>query len=336
MKASSAVEAYGGIRPAARALGIPYSTFYKQLMRERGTKASNGLEFPTLPDKDLRIEDVIAQRQDTWQRRKAHEDAALWQKIKVEESLPYGIAIMGDCHLDDDSCNWDELLADVAVMRDTEGVYAINVGDYTNNWVGRLTALYAEQESSKHTGRRLAHWLLVESGITWAAVVTGNHDAWNEGNAIIREMVGKAHVNIPVHDWTAKIEICTPKGTPVRINASHDFKGKNQFSTTHGLVKEAIWFQDGADILCAGHIHFGGLQQVELPGGHTPWLVRVRGYKWHDEHALVNGFHEGQAFGSVMAIVDPTKPKGQHIFIVPSLQQGAEILTQMRATRKRS
>jgi hypothetical protein len=34
-----------------------------------------------------------------------------------------------------------------------------------------------------------------------------------------------------------------------------------------------------------------------------------------------------------MAIIDPEKPKGQHVLIVPSLQQGAELLTQMRRER---
>lgn len=335
MTPEQAVSHFGGIKPAARALGIPYTTFHRQLKGEKAKApkyAPNILTFPTLPDRREPIVDLIDRRTKHYKRQKAFKAAATWQAVAVSERKPIALCFVGDPHIDDDGCAWTELQDDIAIMRETPGMYGLNIGDTTNNWVGRLARLFGNQETSQTSARQLAEWFLTKAGIKWAAVVLGNHDEWNEGGEIIKRMCAAAPTTIPVHEWAAKLEFVFPNGATCRVSASHDFKGRSIYSTTHGLLREAIWHQDRADILVAGHIHYGGLQQVEIPGGHTPWLIRARGYKDFDPHALVNGYHEGRRFRSVAAIIDPDAAPHERVSVFGSLQQAAVVLKAMRGT----
>lgn len=333
MTPAQALAAHGNNKAAAaRALGIATSTFKDRLRREAAPRARTtfGLRFPDIPDKREPDDTLIRRRTEHYERVKAHRDAATWQQIKVGDRKPIGLVLVGDPHLDDDGCAWRDLLADIKILKQTDGLYGINIGDSSNNWVGRLARLFGNQETSQTSARQLVEWFLLKSGIRWAAVLTGNHDQWNEGGEIIRRMCARSPITIPVHEWQAKLEFVFPNGATFRGNFSHDFKGRSIYSTTHGPLREAIWFQDGAHLFAAGHIHYGGIQQIELPGGHNPWLVRVRGYKDDDDHALVNGFHEGSRFRSVMVIIDPNAPEHERCAVFGSLRQGAAVLEAMR------
>jgi hypothetical protein len=337
MTPAEAFDAYGTKAAAARALKMPVSTFKDHLRRGGGGKKKppvrsiSVLEFPDLPDPRLPTDKLIALSVERYQRKRAYRDAATWQKIKVNETKPYGIAMIGDPHIDDDGCNWPALLEDIATLKSTDGLYAINIGDTTNNWVGRLARLFGNQETSQTTARQYAEWFLTKAGIKWAGIIIGNHDEWNEGGEILRRMC--APVKVPVHDWVAKIDFVTPNGSVFRGSFAHDFKGRSIYSTTHGPLREAIWNPDGAHLLAAGHIHFGGMQTVELPGGRVVNLCRARGYKDDDHHALVNGFHEGQRFRSTVAIVDPNAPEHERIMLFPSIRQGAAVLRALRSNQ---
>lgn len=334
MKPSEAVEKYGSQSAAARALNMDRSTFRGRLDAERRNKSGdNVLTFPELPDRREPIESLLKRRAEHFGRQKAHAVAATWQQIKVADKKPIGLVLMGDPHIDDDGCDVPALLDDIAYLNATPGMYAVNIGDTTNNWVGRLARLFGNKETSQTSARQLAEWFLTGAGIKWAAVLLGNHDEWNEGGEIIKRMCSAAPARIPVHEWAAKLEFVFPNGATCRVNAAHDFKGRFIYSTTHGPLREAIWYQDGAHILAAGHIHYGGLQQVKIPGGHNPWLVRVRGYKNFDSHALVNGYHEGSRFRSVVAIIDPNAPAAERVSVFGSVRQGAAVLKAMRGEK---
>jgi len=333
MQAHQALAEHGTKAAAARALNLPVSTFKSRLDAEQRRSGHTAaiLEFPQLPDQNEPIDRLLSRRMEHYQRKRAHHEAAHWQQVKVTENKPFGLALLGDPHIDDDGCNLPRLMSDIDILKATDGLYAVNIGDTTNNWVGRLARLFGNQETSQTSARQMAEWFLLNAGVRWAAVLIGNHDEWNEGGEIIRRMCAAAKVTIPVHEWAAKIEFVFPNGATCRASLAHDFKGRSIYSTTHGPLRESIWHQEGAHILAAGHIHYGGLQQIELPGGHNPWLVRVRGYKEYDAHALVNGFHEGNRFPAVMAIIDPNAAPEDRVLMFGSLKQGAEVLNAMRA-----
>ena len=331
LKYAEAVARHGSQVKAATALGLNRSTFRNRLQAE--TAKAHKLKFATVPSSEEPIDKLIARRDEHYKRVKVHHEASTWQCVAVDDRQPIAVAFMGDPHIDDDGCAWDDLRRDVETIAKTPGMYGLNIGDTTNNWVGRLTREFGNQETSQSSARQLAEWLLVGAGIRWLAVILGNHDQWNEGGEIIKRMVRQSDVTIPVHEWAAKLELTFPNGATCRISAAHDFKGRSIYSANHGLKREAIWNQDGADVLVAGHIHYGEIGQCELPGGHAPWLVRVRGYKDFDGYALTNGYHEGRRFRSCVAIIDPDAEPHNRVAIFADVATGAKVLTAMRGEK---
>ena len=65
----------------------------------------------------------------------------------------------------------------VRLINETEGMFAGNLGDVQNNWVGRLASLYSQQSTTAKES-----WLLTEhfiSSLDWLYIVGGNHDVWS-------------------------------------------------------------------------------------------------------------------------------------------------------------
>lgn len=89
-----------------------------------------------------------------YERAKRNADARKWFEIKVTEERPIGLLFVGDPHVDDNGCSWPLLRKHAGICRDTEGMYAINIGDSTNCWGGRLIKKYADQGETGPAGFR--------------------------------------------------------------------------------------------------------------------------------------------------------------------------------------
>jgi hypothetical protein len=163
MTASEAASYYPTIAAAARALGLPRETLRDQIRREMRA-AGAGYIAPvkpfSLPDADEPIDDLIDRSCERYERRQKRRDAEAWVPINVpdEPGKPFAVLLMGDTHMDDDDCAWPLLRKHVQMVRDSEGVYAAFVGDSLNSWIGRLSRLYANQQTTKHDSLRLADW----------------------------------------------------------------------------------------------------------------------------------------------------------------------------------
>lgn len=282
---------------------------------------------PKLPDRDEPLRDLLARRKTTSQRLKRHAKAEKWMPIAVNETRPFGVVWFGDPHLDDDGCDWDSLLEHVNVCKRTKGLYAVNIGDSTNNWVGRLVSLYAKQDTKKSDARRLAKWFMKDSGVNWLLWLLGNHDVWNEGDAIL-SLISDGAVHLP--SWSAKIEI-RGAGQKWRVHAAHDFRGHSDWNKTHGGLKAAYKASD-AELYVCGHRHDWGTQSFEVSGmGRVAHVARARGYKFHDDYARTNGFEESESGQSILTIFNPNArtPAGR-ILTFADVHAGAEVLKALR------
>ena len=139
-------------RAIARETGIARSTVNSMLAKQPAT-----IEYPRFVidgDEQEPIEDILARKRKGFERKARANADRQWFEIKVNERKPYGILMFGDPHLDDDGCNIPMLERHLTIAA-KPGVYSLNIGDTANNWVGRLERLYASQETSKNTGKRL-------------------------------------------------------------------------------------------------------------------------------------------------------------------------------------
>ena len=318
---------------AARSLGWSRPTFCRRLKLSQNSgyklSISKEVEFPTLPEDDISIEEQLDIMESRFKREHEYQQAKKWMSYKVNIDGPIGIMWFGDPHIDDNGCNIPLLRKHIKICNDTVALYGANIGDTTNNWVGRLMRLFADQDTSQKTAQRLAKWFLLESGVDWILWLMGNHDLWNEGDVILRGM--NIH-KIPIEDWGAKFKLVFPNGVEIKINAAHDHKGISQFNPLHGQQKAYLWGEP-AHLFIAGHRHnWACMHQEDPEKGFTYWMARARGYKYIDHFSQIHGFPIQQEGAAILTVIDPyADTEAGKMYCFADVEKGAKFLTFLRA-----
>lgn len=332
IEALLAVREHGSQLAASEALGIPRGTLQGRL-REGVRRQLAPIIVPTgdaLPDRSLPIEDIIAHRERAFEARHAHKKAKLWRRFSVPTRGPYALMFFGDPHLDDDGCNLSLFKAHAELSATTPHLYAVNIGDTTNNWTGRLARLWADQDTSAETARQIARHYLVDSGIPWFLWLHGNHDLW-DGPVGKEFFSGVCPEFVAMEDWQAKVTLVSPNGHELRLWAQHNFKGSSIWNNMHGLER-AAQMQDWAHIYVSGHHHDAGYRQGENPFRRFVYnLLRVRGYKFDDSYADHHGFGEYQHGAAAVAVIDPDANKLNAVTCFLDPHEGADFLAWKRA-----
>lgn len=294
--------------------------------------SAKGVELPSFPDDDLPTEQLIASQTERFKKRWANHQSKQWFPIRIKMPGPIGLSFFGDPHVDDNYCNWELLQRHCDLHRKTEGLFAVNIGDTTNNWVGRLTRLFGNQDTSQATARKFARWLLLEAGVTWLLWVMGNHDSWNEGSEILRQMGGQI---VTMEDWSAKFKLVFPNGRECKVWAQHDFKGYSMWNSLHG-PQRAAHTKAEAHIYAAGHTHNWALHQEESASrDFTYWLARARGYKFIDSYAEQLGHASQKEGAAILAVIDPAaKTEAGFVQCFADLEEGVEYLKFKRRKAK--
>lgn len=315
----------------AKMLNVNEATVRRWLKWHKELELDNpdSLVVPEFPPEDIGIEKIIDMACERFEVRAKSYAAHTWFKIGVKDKKPIGVLWFGDPHLDDNGCNWPQLRRHVELCKTTEGLYGANIGDTTNNWAGRLVRLYANQDTSVKTARRLAEWFMVDAGVRWLVWLIGNHDAWGDGADILARM-GKVHGTRKVitHDWEARFCLEFPNGWTPKIYAAHNFPGHSQWNPLHGPMKQGQMGVE-ADLYVCGHLH--NAAYLTFPNAvrdRVQHFLRLRGYKALDEHTRHLGITEQDTDGGAVTVFDPAR---QRIRVFTDPEEGADFLTYLRA-----
>ncbi len=258
--------------------------------------------MPELPDETAPVEELIAHRKKVSARAIAAFKARELVQVPVRMKGPIVLALVGDPHVDDNGCDWDRLDADLDLIRTTTGMFAVHVGDITNNWSGRMMHLWAQQSTGAAEALKLAEYVLTR--VEPLIVVTGNHDAWPGPlqGIIQRTMRGRPGI---VGDAGVRVEFAFPNGTALRMHVRHDFPGRSMYGTTHGMKRELReGYRD--HLLVAGHLHCDEVSVVPVETeGLVSTMVRVSGYKIADHYAAERRFVSKRMGPTAYALIDP-------------------------------
>lgn len=324
------------VQAAANQMKKPRKTVSDRLSlaRNRGllTDEATMVEMPSFVDESEPIEEVIDRLTRNFERAKKANDARKWFPIKIRDNKPIGILFVGDPHLDDNGCHWPLLRQHIDIAKNTEGMFAVNIGDVGNDWGGRLIKKYADQDTSVHTARRLVEWFLLESGVPWLVWLHGNHQHMGDSSALHEQMNKRYGTHrVPMLDWEARFTLQFANGVEFRINAAHDFAGNSMWNPVHGVVKAAKFGND-IDVLVCGHKHNWAVSQWEqAEQGNAPLMIRVRGYKHLDGFARRIGKYEQDEGQSILVVFDPnatTQAARCQAFV--DVGKGAEYLKWLR------
>lgn len=333
-QALDAVAEHGSENGAARALGIPRNTLRNRLAAAKAAPPApdeRGFEPPVLPDELPSADELLERRRKQFSRKATAKEARALIRIKVNVDGPFGIMHMGDPHVDDDGTDIGLLEEHVEICNKTDGLFAANVGDYSNNWVGRLARLYGEQSLSAQEAWVLVEWLI--QATPWLYLIGGNHDIWSGAADPVKWMSRQANSLYEHHG--ARLALVCPNGREIRVNARHDFKGHSQWNTAHGPSKAAqMGWRD--HVLVCGHLHTSGYQIVKDPStGLLSHCLRVGSYKTFDRYAEEKGLPNQNFTVAPVTIIDPRHADDSNRLITTFLDpaEGAEFLTWKRKRR---
>lgn len=328
-EAVGALAQHGNVSAAARALGIHRATMQGRLRTARQRlPPSKPFETEELPDELPTADDLLKRRSGQFQRKQKAIEARSLIPIRITCTGPIGIAHMGDPHVDDDGTDIDTLRRHVDVINATEGMFAGNVGDYSNNWVGRLARLYGQQSLSAAEAWVLVEWLV--KAVRWIYLVGGNHDCWSGAGDPIKWMAAQARVQYENHGM--RLGLTFPKGRMIRVNARHDFSGRSQWNTAHGPAKAAqLGWRD--HILTCGHTHQSGYQVLRDPAtGLISHALRVGSYKTYDRYAEERGLPNQTFTVAPVTVIRPQFADDDNRLITVCFdpETAAEFLTWLR------
>ena len=207
-------------------------------------------------------------------------------------------------------------------------MYAGHLGDLTNNWVGRLARLYANQTTTATQAVKLMEWM--QERCPNLIVVGGNHDCWNQGMDLISFVMRQQQAVVSAHG--VRLALNFNNGRQVRIHARHDFKGNSQYNSTHGHRKEQLFSGNKDHIYCSGHRHHDAASVTPQSDGTCSWAFMVSGYKVIDDYAISHGFPEQRMAPTVTVVIDPNA-KNEAELVKPFwlTEAAADYLTYLRA-----
>jgi len=290
--------------------------------------AHNPFSVPEAPIEEMSIDDIIAYRNKKYKIKVKNANYKRLIPIKVNVKGVIGIAHFGDPHVDDDGTNLSEIYSIVNKINKTEGMFAGNLGDVQNNWIGRLTALYGQQSTTAKES-----WLITEhflKSVPWIYLVAGNHDVWSGDGDPIEFIMREQPALYQKHG--ARMNLCFPNGRQIRIHCRHQFKGNSMWNTAHSISK-AVQMGWRDHILTAGHTHVSGYQVLKDPSsGLISHALQVASFKNMDEYAEKLGLDDKNIFNCPVTIIDPSygDDDRRQITTIFDPYEGADFLTWKR------
>lgn len=283
-----------------------------------------------VPTGELDVDDLVADRKRRFALKRKAEAVGALITVKMKINGPIGIWFAGDPHVDDDGTDIAALERHTDIVRNTHGMFAANVGDTTNNWVGRLARLYGEQTTSAAEAWALAEWLVERC--PWLFMISGNHDLWQQNNGDPLQWI--ARQNAAIHRPSeARIGLQFANGRQCVINARHDFAGNSQWNPAHGPMK-ALQMGVRDHIAICGHKHVSGYGVIkDQSDGKVCHAIQVASYKVYDRYAKERGFRDQHISPCAVTVIDPDATEASFVQLFWEPEPAADYLTWLRQKR---
>jgi hypothetical protein len=311
----------------AKELGVSRSTAQNRI----DIVKNRYFQAPKIPTKNRSVEEIRAHRRSESQRAREYEAGTKLLNVKIKTPGPVGFMAFGDPHIDNPGSDWDLFERHLAIAAKRPAyVFAGNIGDIRDNWVGRLTRLFSDHTINSKESWALAEWVFRDAGVSWAWLIRGNHDEWSGDNDPLDWIARDGGVGVD-QSHGARIAFHHPNGAVTRMHARHDFQGNSIFNPLHALKRETLHgYRD--HIIVAGHRHTGADARDMTGDGLVFTMCRISGYKISDDYARQIGAHPKHLHPAALFVVDPDKADGDasRVWTAPDIETGVDYLDFLR------
>lgn len=324
-EALEALKKEGSLRKAAKYLGVSHSAVQRALAKIK----ESDVEIDDVPDEARDVGTIWAEREKQFAQRKSYIDIKNHLKARIKIDGPVGILHFGDPHLDNLGTDVFQLREHADIVRKTKGMFAVNIGDTTDNWVGRLKRKYENTPVSKREGLLLAEDFIRSLMGKWLVTIGGNHDEWSG----VDNPLAWWHANMGEYysSHEAFLELMFPNGKSVTALWRHKWRGNSMWNTVHAISRAA---QRGFayDMLLGGHTHVSGYAMIPHPRNEKiTHCIQIASYKLYDDYATQEGFEDRHISPAVVTVIDPYATKEINLVTVfHDPEAGADYLNFLR------
>ena len=254
------------------------------------------------PDEDAIFKRAVTQ----WHKAETLRARRKNQSITFQGGRPVCIVFAADQHFGDDGTNYPRAFEEVEIVRKTQGMYLITVGDIVNNFViGKLRQARDDASIGIQEEWILAKRYLRLCAPKLLASVAGNHDNWSKllaGIDYFKDIVKEFAPNVIYDSDDARIMVRVGK-TDWMLRIRHQWEGASIYNPTHAIERAAKWDNDFV-IGVGAHTHVSGVARSFNVSGVNGLAVLCGTYKEIDPFARKMGFPKPNTTAAVAVIFD--------------------------------
>lgn len=252
------------------------------------------------------------------------------QVVTINDNKPVGLALIGDLHLGSPGVDYKGLVRDTQLIRSTPGLYALGMGDYHDNWIGKLGMIQRGQPVSFESELALLDWWFEKMDGSLLAVVAGNHDTGRSkmyaGIDLVKRILRSAQPVLYDEDEVVfDVKLCDSQW---RFKIRHKWQGSSIYNATHGIERDPKFGDGDFDVGVGAHTHRGTLFRDFMFHGKRRISVLCGTYKMVDRYALRLGFGRSPQNAATGVLI--LWPDGK-IETMHNLKAAAQFLTYLRS-----
>ena len=222
--------------------------------------------------------------------------------ITLKDNKPICLAFWGDWHLGSRGVNYNQFDKDRELIKNTEGLYFIGMGDYIDNNSAYVTKSTNENMIPQEMQRNLAMSMMKQVGDKAIALIEGCHENFSykvDGHNFVTDLcLAVKCVNL----WHGGIININLGNESYKVVARHRYKNESGLNTTnaHRNLLNSI---GPCDILALAHLHFPDMQMLDRMGKKVVYF-RSGSYKEYDDYGQRLGGYKAKP-GIPCAILFP-------------------------------
>lgn len=229
-----------------------------------------------------------------------------------DDGLPVAVAFTGDWHCGAGGVRYDWLRRDIDLIAETDGLYAVGMGDWLEGVNVNTKAASALYSGLFNDGGFQEVYVLRRSQRArgkWLAVLSGNHDEWIYRAAGITRMDQLAgELDAPHFSQGGGTIFANVGSQRYVIGVRHNVAGNSRLNTTNAQRRAFDdWPEwDNCHVICVAHLHYNDLHIQPRRGARCVYL-RSGTYKVIDGYARDAGFTP--EWGVPLAILLPDEQR---------------------------